>query len=273
MLPLAASDAASAFLDRLDRTLPGWIHGFYLVGSACLGAFVPARSDLDFVAVTARELSDAELSRLRRAHMTAWLSALASATSARRWPLACNGIYIRHADLRRSPADVVPIAAQVAEHFAVTPGRRTDVNPVTWHLLARHAIACRGPDPRTLDVHADDTELRAWTRGNLNDYWPWWAARTRHGRPLVGRLSPRRHAAAGVLGAPRLHFTIATGEIATKERAGSYALETFAPRWHPLIRDALAYRRAEREPAYRPRAQERRRDAAAFVQTVVASAH
>jgi hypothetical protein len=205
--------------------------------------------------------------------MSAWLAALAGGARRGRWPLACNGIYVRHDDLGRSPLDVTPIAAQVAEHFAVAPRGRCDANPVTWHLLAAHGVAVLGPDPRTLGIRARDGELRAWTLANINDYWPWWAARSWRGRPLVGRLSPRRYASGGVLGAPRLHYTIATGEIATKEQAGSYALDTFAPRWHALIRDALAYRRGERGEHYDRLPRERRRDAAAFVMSVVESAN
>ena len=49
----------------------------------------------------------------------------------------------------------------------------------------------------------------------------------------------------GALGAPRLHCTIATGEIVGKAAAGEYALTTFGPRWQPLIAAALAYWRGE----------------------------
>jgi hypothetical protein len=48
-----------------------------------------------------------------------------------------------------------------------------------------------------------------------------------------------------VLGPPRLHHTIATGDVISKEAAGGYALDMFDRRWHPLVRDALAYWRRE----------------------------
>lgn len=48
-----------------------------------------------------------------------------------------------------------------------------------------------------------------------------------------------------MLGAPRLHHTMATGEVISKEAAGEYALDVFPQRWHPLITDALAYRRSQ----------------------------
>ena len=42
-----------------------------------------------------------------------------------------------------------------------------------------------------------------------------------------------------------VHATITTGEVISKEAAGEYALETFDPRWHPVIREGLAYWREE----------------------------
>jgi hypothetical protein len=77
-----------------------------------------------------------------------------------------------------------------------------------------------------------------------------------------------------VLGAPRLHYTIATGEITVKEAAAAYALDVFEPRWHPLIEDSLAFWRGAPPPArYRLRAARRHRDAAEFVAAVIESAN
>ncbi|HZC12815.1 MAG TPA: aminoglycoside adenylyltransferase domain-containing protein, partial [Thermoleophilaceae bacterium] len=113
-----------------------------------------------------------------------------------------------------------------------------------------------------------------WTLGNLNGYWRGWAQEARRGGPRLGMALPRRFAAWGALGAPRLHYTLSTGAIATKEDAGRYALEVFEPRWHPLIEDALAYWRGlPPSPAYRRLATRRRRDAAEFVASVIDTAN
>jgi len=45
---------------------------------------------------------------------------------------------------------------------------------VTWHTLARHGIAVRGPEPSRLEIHVDPGALRTWTRGNLDSYWRAW---------------------------------------------------------------------------------------------------
>jgi hypothetical protein len=77
-----------------------------------------------------------------------------------------------------------------------------------------------------------------------------------------------------VLGAPRPHYTIATGKIATKEAAARYALEVFEARWHGLIEDAVAYWRGEptSEP-YRRHPHRRCHDAAEFVVHVIDAAN
>ena len=223
------------------------------------------------MAVVDRDLSRAELARLRAVHLGRWNAALVQDTvMRRRWPLVANGIYLRPADLAKSPLEVTPVAGHVSGRFRVAPSRGFDVNPVTWHVLARHGIALRGPSAQQLQIHTDRAELRSWTLDNLNSYWRRWVERAR--RPGVNRATVlgRRYTSAGVLGAPRLHYTLATGEVASKEAAGAYALGVFDPRWRELIEDALAWwLEAPPRRAYRARPLERRRDGAEFVSCVI----
>ena len=207
-----------------------------------MGAFVAGRSDVDFVAIVDRWLSRGELARLGALHMGRWASAVVRDVGLRRrWPFVCNGVYLRSGDLVRSPLEVTPLAGHVSGRFRIGRREGFDVNPVTWHTLERHGIAVRGPEPGRLRIHTDPVELGAWTLTKLNSYWRRWVERAR--RPGLNRATVvgRGFIAAGVLGAPRPHYTIATGELTTKGSAGRYALETFESRWHALIEDALAY--------------------------------
>jgi predicted nucleotidyltransferase len=83
-LPAPASEVVGDLLARLDRALPGRVEGLYVVGSAAMGAFRPGRSDVDFVAIVDRNLSRAELVRLRALHIGRWTSALVRDTARRR---------------------------------------------------------------------------------------------------------------------------------------------------------------------------------------------
>lgn len=273
VLPPEAGAVVSTYLDRVDRALPGRVEGFYVVGSTAQGAFRPGRSDVDFVALVPDGLTRDELRRLRLVHRRQFASTLVRAVTRfpGEWARGCNGVYVRWTDFTRSSLDVHPIASHVAGKFEV--GRGFDVNPVTWHLLSEHGIVVRGPEPGRLDVFEDEAELRTWTLRNLNGYWRRWALAA-GGFGLTAAKTLLRHSVAwGVLGAPRLHYTLETGGIATKEQAGEYALETFDPRWHPLINEALTYWRGG--PAAGPyrHPASRRRAAAAFVMTVIEDAN
>ena len=266
---------ADGLLTRLDRALPGRVEGFYVVGSACMGAFREGRSDVDFVAIVDADLSKPDMARLRAVHSGRWISALVRDTlMSHRWPLVANGVYLRPGDLARSPLEVTALAGHVSGRFRVAPRAGFDVNPVTWHVLARHGIAIRGPDRETLRIRTDPAELRAWTHDNLNGYWRRWVHAARRAGLNRATMLGRRHTTAGVLGAPRLHHTVAPGAIVSKEAAAGYAHEAFDPRWRPLIDDALAWwREAAPGPAYRGRPAARRHDAAEFVSSVIDAAN
>jgi hypothetical protein len=272
VLPDEVEDAVATYLGRVDRGLPGRVEGFYVVGSTALGAFRAGRSDIDVVAVVADGLGREELERLHKIQRRLYGEGLARSLPVGRWPLVCNGVYVTWPDLDRSALDVVPLAAHVSGRFEI--GKGFDVNPVTWRTLATKGIAVRGPDVADLTIPSDDAELRLWTRTNLDAYWQQWADRMRRRGWAALRANFRQLSDAwGALGAPRLHCTIATGEIVSKEGAGEYALDVFDERWHPLVRGALAYWRGEARGGPFSRAGRRRRDAADFVDMVVASAH
>jgi hypothetical protein len=275
VLPAPAEEAVENLLARLDRAVPGRIEGFYVVGSACMGGFRVGRSDVDFVATIAGEPDSVELAALRRVHLIQWMSSLARDAGLRwRWPLVCNGSYVRTIDLSRSPHEVTPVAAHVAGRFRVGERDGFDINPVTWHTLALHGVAVRGEGPAGLRIWNDPHELYIWTLNNLNTYWLRWSERARRGVPSHARALPRRSTAGGVLGAPRLHYTLTTGQITDKEAAAAYALDVFEPRWHALIEDSLAFwRGAPSLGRYRFRATRRHRDAAEFVAAVIESAN
>lgn len=267
-----AERGARAYLRLADRLLPGRIAGFYLVGSAALGDFRPGRSDIDFVAVVDGEPAEQDLRRLRALHLVAGLRS-GVAAARRGWSPAtntCNGVFVRQGDLGKPVSQIVPVASHSGPHFAVARG--FDVNPAMWKEFADHGVPLRGPAPPSLALDPEPGLLRKWCLDNLSSYWQSWAeaalVRGRHS----GRRSPRWAVAWATLGPPRLHRTIAHGDIISKEAAGNYALEIFDVRWHPVIQQGLAYRRGETSRLPVPASRDAVRAAAAFVLEVVGSA-
>lgn len=272
-LPEPAGTALRRYLALADRLLPGRVVGCYVVGSIALGAYRPERSDIDLVVVVDRRLAGGELRRVRALQL---VSAMATAPPALlrgdvNLPGTVNATLVVGDDLTRPVTTIVPVCHHTGHEFHA--GQGFDVNPVQWKTLADRGIAVRGPDVATLGLDAEPQLLEAWNRRNLDGYWrPWAEALHRSGPSLRYRFRERWVTAWGVLGAPRLHATISTGEVRSKEAAGEYALATFDERWHPIIREGLAYWRSEprADPRFADRAT-RYADTAGFVLDVCRS--
>jgi len=275
VLPDVVQQRVDEFLRMLDEVLPGQVSGFYLVGSIALGAFRPGRSDIDFIALMEGELDGAGVRRLaRRLQHTHLLRAWADIGRGR-WPLQCNGVYLHEEDLAISPDRVAPLASHVTHKVEVGAGFAA--NPVMWRELQLGGIALRGPEVERLKIHYDDRELRDWTLANMNDYWAGWARAIRSSATSRRRASVIRQAGVpwAVLGVPRLHHTVRTGQIISKEQAGEYSLDVFDAEWHPLINHALAYWRGTSSPVGLPDrdSQHRLARAADFVDMVIDDAN
>lgn len=116
---------------------------------------------------------------------------------------------------------------------------RVDMNPVTWHELARHAVVLRGPEPELVDIWTDQSALRAYTHGNLTSYWAEQLAQLAR-FPAEGARPDI--AAWFVLGVPRLHHLLATDRLTSKDGAGHHAVAAFGEHWRLLVAEALAHR-------------------------------
>lgn len=222
-----------AYLALVDVEAPGLVQGLYLTGSMALSDFRPGASDVDFVAVTARACDAAAVAALARVH--------ARLAVRFRRPFF-DGPYVTWDQLAHDPLDAAP--GPHAHEHRLEAQAINERHPVTWHTLAHHGIAVRGPQRQELNIWTDGAALTAWTRDNLERYWRPWRRRgarvlSKHGLTCLGSWGP----AWGVLGVSRLHYTLATGAITSKEGAGLYALDAFAPRWRRIIMECLHIRR------------------------------
>jgi hypothetical protein len=248
--------------------LPGWITDFYVVGSAALGEYVPGRSDLDFVAVVDGPIPRRSMPRLRALHVVGGIQGI---VHSRRGGTP-NGVFVAGDDVGLPVTKISPIASHTAHRFEV--GKGFDVNPVVWKVLAERGIRIRGRDSGDLGLDWQPELLRQWNLDNLNAYWRPLGRRMARGE-LKKTLSGLRYGYSwGVswctLSAPRLHYSVATGDVVGKRTAGEYALHTFDAEWHAVIQLGLQWwHRTLAEPV-RP---EQARRAGEFVEVVVESAH
>lgn len=251
--------AAGEFTRLLQRHVPELIQSLHLVGSAADGDFRPGRSDLDFVAVLSRPASAGDLEALTIVHRL-YASDLTFP------PL--DGIWITAAQLSAGPdaAGDGP-TTQAGQFVEQSRGNR---NPITWLALRERPLTVIGDPPERDAVWCEPDRVAVWICENLESYWAGWLVRARsplgrQGLAMLGPAAPMW----GVLGISRLHYTLATGRLASKTAAGEHALAAFDPRWQQIVREALRIRRGSGAPLYR-NLLARRRDALAFVEMAIA---
>ncbi|MFS1304060.1 nucleotidyltransferase domain-containing protein [Streptosporangium longisporum] len=287
-LPALAEEVVTAYLRAVDDEAPGLVEGLYLEGSVALGDFRPRTSDIDFVAVTATPPEGAATAALERVH---------ERLLAHRPRPFFDGVYLTWDDLRRGPDITGPRPRCHEGRFHPGTDGTAPAGPVTWRTLAGHGTTLRGPEPAGLDLWHDPRALAVWTDDNLDRYWRRLCDRASRPFGLWGQAALGGYGTVWIVtGVTRLHFTLATGDITSKEGACRHALEAFPPRWHRVVEEALRIRRAdralptltgllgdmteflpsgsgrERRSLYRtPWA--RRRDVLAFAGTVIADAH
>lgn len=228
LLPREVQLTVSAFLDAMDDVAPGLVEGLYLHGSLGFGEFSADRSDIDFVAVLAARPDADTVDALADAHRR---------LRARHPRPFFDGMHVLLDDLAKPPDQCPDVPCTQMGVFK--EAGRFDVNPVTWHELARHGVVVRGPVLTEADVWTDDDALRAFSHANLTSYWD----------GVVAALEQEPQSASEpeavewcVLGVSRLHHLLATGTLTSKSGAGRYALTAFEPRWHPIITEALRIR-------------------------------
>jgi hypothetical protein len=252
MHPVAERNVAE-YLEVADRLFKDRVVGLYVVGSVAYDAFRPYQSDLDLVVV----LDEARAGDCNTMRRVMWLSHLKpgmrAAARLKHKPSGCNAAYVPADELTKPVTEIRPIGSHVA--MRVNCGTAFDVNPVQWKTFAERGVAVRGAAPSSLGLDPEPARLKQWNLDNLNGYWTWASNKAASGKspnnPLNG---PRWSTAWNVLGPTRLHHTIATGEIVTKEQAGEYALEAFDAAWHPIIREGLACHRGEKsDPRFKDR--------------------
>jgi hypothetical protein len=254
-LPDVVREITTDALRRLEERLPGLVTGLYLHGSLGFGEFFDS-SDIDFAATASRRPDVADVATLRAVH--AELAAVHPGTN-------FDGFYVLASDLASPPGSCPAVPGTSAGLFSVS--NHPDIILATWHELARHGITDFGPDLSTLDIHTDDTALRAYTLEHLSTYW--------RGQVESMAVHPQESAvpdatAWGVLGTARLRYRLETGEMASKSTAGRHAIEHLDPRWRPNLEEALAIREGRGSTAnYADDPQRRRQDTMAFMSAVI----
>ncbi|HEU4326509.1 MAG TPA: aminoglycoside adenylyltransferase domain-containing protein [Roseiflexaceae bacterium] len=215
------------YVDLVGAALPGLLEGLYLHGSVALGAYLPGRSDIDFIAVTSRRCTPDDIAALTQVH----------AALLRRHPAPqLEGGYLQWQDLGLLE-DTIPPHPHIHDGV-LHPSGFHDINHVTWWVLKQHGLAVLGPPADQLAIEVDWDDLLARMHHNLNSYWAGFISRPSRMLWLLDDSGIQWT----VLGVLRQFYTFRERAITTKIGAGHYGLLHLPPQWHGLIREAIDIR-------------------------------
>jgi len=220
MLDAVQSEIRDALRDNLV--------GMYLRGSLALGDFIPDTSDIDILVVTERPISDAEFATLAALH--AHIAALPH-PYANRLEMA----YIDRAAARGFESGLRHPTLGQGETLVWSEHRD---NWILERWTVRECgLTLLGPDPRTLIDPISSDNLRAAVRTRLRD-WADWADQPDDPDWLL----PRNHKAYVVETMCRALATLASGELWSKPRAVTWAMETLPEPWCSTVEQSQVWR-------------------------------
>ena len=220
-------------LAGVRRILGEQFVGMYLYGSLSSGEFDPSHSDIDFVVVTASEVSDRQFRDLDAMHQRL-------AAHYPKWGPKLEGAYIPVHSIRRAdPADT--------PHPFLNEGIfRFEQLGIDWiiqrYVIREYGVVLAGPPPSTLIDPVLPDHLRWAVWGALHG---WWAAHL--SEPL--RLNERGYQAFAITTMCRALYTLETGDLCSKRAAIQWAQETIGDRWGDLIERAIEWQNGLDDPA------------------------
>ncbi len=237
-VPEAIQPILQNFISLINQQCPGLMKAFYLEGSIALGGFNECFSDIDFVAIFERRVTQAEIDRLRHIHHVV-------EKTHPQWKM--SGSYLPWDDLSDSGNEIKPVlyfhdgVLRLDGHF--------EFDSVEGWILKNHGVLLLGPDPQKLPFAVDWYLLIRAMRENLNSYWASW---TRRPNRIIIMLSDWGIQWA-VLGVLRQFYSFRENTITTKVKAGEYALLCLPGCWHQLILEAIGIRNGQHRSRYRSR--------------------
>ena len=215
----------SALLEELAAGLPAVLGrnlaGVYLYGSLTQGAFDPARSDVDCIAATRRDLSDAQFRRLG-----AWLARLKESNP---WAARLQMTFLVRGEVLRMHAKACHY------QFGVLRRGGSDGNPIVWLNVLESGVTLYGESPESF-VPEITWGILSEALGREVNY----LREELSLKPQSGWRDVPFYRAYAVLTLCRILYTHAKGKVVSKPRAARWALKHLPEEWHGLVRHAAA---------------------------------
>ncbi|ATP41310.1 hypothetical protein CSE16_15285 [Solibacillus sp. R5-41] len=248
-----------SYFDYIELKLPNLIEAYYLYGSISLGAFNDGFSDIDFIAVINRELTEKELTTLKEIHKE---------LHSKYKKIILDGFYITNKDMESLHNGSIPsMRFNDGKFLGYT---MFDKNSIDAYQLKKYGITIIGQKIEEDSYTIDWNILTSNMRNNLNTYWlGWWRACKKFpSSNYIGLLFSLNMVEWGVLGVSRLYYSFKEKDITSKVGAGEYALKEVPQKWHKIIHESMRLRNGNKKSLYKS-VFKRRKDALDYMEFMI----
>lgn len=224
-------DLLDAFIALSRQVDPECYEGLYLTGSITQQDFHPSKSDVDFVVLCREFPSDKLQKQIVKIH---------KAIEKRFHRTTLNGWYITNASLAFDPRSNVPALLYEKGKLCYDP---FGISPMTLYELSTNGYCIFGTRSNELSINVSQRDVVDFLFRNINSYWTNWI--DRHSKWPTGKLLLvlfPRFTEWVILGIARQYFTLKTGTVASKTKAGHYALQDLPKEYHEIIGKAIHIR-------------------------------
>lgn len=235
MMPELVQDVLDLYRSLVEDRLPERVIGFYLYGSLALGSYDHGFSDVDFIAVLNRRISEAECEALGSIH---------AVVAAKFEKPILMGSYLQLEDLGRLENDMQPSPFYYEGRFQNSG--HCDINLVTWWVLKHKGVAVWGRPAQDLPFEVDWDVLIARMAENLHSYWGSLIARIKKDPASLDD----DWVSWSVLGILRLLYSFRESDIMSKIGAGEYALSVMSENRHRILNESIRIRQGKNESLY-----------------------
>lgn len=229
------------YFDYVDLKLPNLLESYYLFGSISIGAFNDGFSDIDFIAVINRELTENELTTLKEIHKE---------LHSKYKKIILDGFYFTSENMASLKNGSIPgMRFNDGKFLGYT---KFEKNSIDAYQLKEYGITIKGQKMEEDSYTVDWNILTNNIKNNLNTYWlNWWRDSKKFpSSKYFGLLCSLHSVEWGVLGVSRLYYSLKQKDITSKVGAGEYALKDVPQKWHKIIHESMRLRNGHKKSLY-----------------------
>ncbi|MGE7997548.1 nucleotidyltransferase domain-containing protein [Lysinibacillus sp. NPDC093190] len=230
-VPIPVQKILNDYITLFQSKLPNTLEGFYLHGSIALNAYIKGSSDIDFITVVNRSLTEEDVKVISDLHKE---------LNQKYMDTGMDGCYLLVEDIGKKQSEV---KGCLNVNEGKTNWSNDNINPITWWILKNKGITVLGPDVATYNFSVYNRVLGDYVLENMNSYW---SNRLQKIKKYKAFLIPNKlvdlEVEWSITGVLRQFYTLQEHDIVSKVDACKYAILHLPEEFHNIINEAISIR-------------------------------